>query len=100
MNITVYITCADLKEARKIAKSLLKEKLIACANVFPIESIYNWKGRQCHEKEIAMFCKARKSDFAKIESAVRKLHSYDVPCIVAFDWAKASKGYKRWVDSP
>ena len=97
--ITIYVTCSDSKEARKIAKHLLKEKLIACANVFPVESLYNWKGKLHDEKETALFCKAKKSDFTDVETAVKKLHSYEVPCIVAFDWTASNKDYAKWVET-
>ncbi|MGB9613556.1 MAG: divalent-cation tolerance protein CutA, partial [Candidatus Margulisiibacteriota bacterium] len=47
----VYITASSSKEAQKIAEILIEEKLVACANIFPIKSIYRWKGKLCREKE-------------------------------------------------
>ncbi len=95
--ISVYVTCKDSGEARRIARRLLGKRLIACANMFPVESLFKWKGKLADVKEVAMLCKARKNDFGKIEAEVKKLHSYEVPCIVAFDWAKSSREFSRWV---
>lgn len=96
--ISVYITCKDMSEAKKISKHLLEKKLIACANMFPIESMYKWEGKLVDEKEVAMLCKAKKSNYDEIEAEVKQLHSYDVPCIVAFDWVKSSNEFSRWVN--
>ncbi|MAG15540.1 divalent-cation tolerance protein CutA [Candidatus Woesearchaeota archaeon] len=95
--ISVYITCKDLDEAKNIAKHLLDNKLIACANMFPVESMFNWDGKINDVKETAMFCKAKKENFKKIEEEVKKLHSYEVPCIVAFDWVDSNKHFSEWV---
>ena len=95
--ISVYVTCSSMAEAKKIVQHLLDNKLIACANMFPIESMFRWKGKLVDEREVAMLCKAKKENFSRIESAVKKLHSYDVPCIVAFDWVDSNKDYAAWV---
>ena len=97
--ITVYITFQDPAEARKIAASLLEKKLIVCANMFPIYSMFRWKDKIDHENEIAMICKASKENFSKIEREVKRLHSYQLPCIVAFEWHDSSKDFSNWVKS-
>ncbi|MBI2663934.1 divalent-cation tolerance protein CutA [Candidatus Woesearchaeota archaeon] len=97
--ISVYITCSSMAEAKKIARHLLDNKLIACANMFRIDSMFRWKGKMQDVKETAMFCKADKKNYGRIESEVKKLHSYEVPCIVAFDWAACSKEYADWVQN-
>jgi periplasmic divalent cation tolerance protein len=94
--ISVYLTTKDLVEAKKIASKLLENKLIACANMFPIESMFKWKGKIVDEAEVAMFCKAKKKNFDKIKSVVEKLHSYEVPCIVSFD-VHSNKAFEAWV---
>lgn len=86
-----------MAEAKKIARHLLEKRLIACANIFPIESLFWWEGKLTEEKEAAMLCKAKKESFSSIEAEVKKIHSYKVPCIVAFDWAASNKGYAEWV---
>lgn len=95
--ISVYITCKDSGKARKIAKHLLSKRLIACANMFPVESMFRWKGKLVDKKETAMLCKAVKKDFRAIEAEVKRLHSYKVPCIIAFGWMSSSKEFSDGV---
>jgi periplasmic divalent cation tolerance protein len=94
--IIVYVTCKDKKEGREIAVSLLKKRMIACANIFPIQSIYRWKGKLVDEKEVVILAKSTKNKFQEMEKEVRKLHSYEVPCIEMFE-TKANKDYESWV---
>lgn len=96
--ISVYVTCKDSGEAKKIAKHLLGKRLIACANIFPVESMFRWKGRLVEQGEAAMLCKARKKDFKAIEAEVKRLHSYEAPCVVAFDWALSSREFSKWAE--
>lgn len=95
--ISVYITCKSKAEAKRIAKKLLQKRLIACANIFLSESMFFWKGKLNEQPEAAMLCKAKNENFAQIEAEVKKLHSYKVPCIIAFRWAAGSKEYAEWV---
>ena len=97
--ISVYITCPNMAEAKKISNQLLEQNLIACSNMFPIQSMYKWKGKLVDEGEVAMLCKAKKDNFKKIEVEVKKMHSYDVPCIIAFDWVDSNKDFSDWVEA-
>lgn len=96
--ITVYITCKDEKEAGRIAGLLLDRKLIACANIFPVKSMFRWQGKVTEEAEVVMLCKTRKEHFARIKEEVRQLHSYEIPCIVALPWLASDEEYKKWVE--
>lgn len=96
--ISVYITCKDMKEAKLIAAHLLERKLIACANIFPITSMFRWQGKVVDEPEAAMLCKTRRENFERIKEEARQLHSYDIPCIVALPWHDSDKDYKEWVE--
>ena len=83
---------------QKIAKNLLKEGLIACANIVPgVESHYWWQGKLTKSREFLLILKARKSAFSKIEKAIRKAHSYDVPEIIALPITEGSKPYLKWL---
>ena len=97
MAVSVYITCKDRKEARKIAQFLLRKRLIACANMFPVESSYWWKNKIHNEKEYAIIAKTKKSLAKKLEREVRKVHSYSVPCIVFWSIAGGSNDFLEWV---
>ncbi|MBR9699621.1 divalent-cation tolerance protein CutA [Candidatus Woesearchaeota archaeon] len=92
-----YITCKDKKEARKIAHQLLKKRLIACANIFPIESMYRWKKKKMvDDKEIVIMAKTLKKHYPQIKKIVKKIHSYDIPCVCLLD-STANKEYLAWV---
>ena len=92
----IYITNPDRKTAKKIALRLLKKRLIACANIFPIESVYWWKGKIENAKEVVLILKT-KEKFDKIKNEVKKIHPYSIPCIIKFD-AKANKEYEAWLE--
>ncbi|RLG18157.1 divalent-cation tolerance protein CutA [Candidatus Micrarchaeota archaeon] len=94
--LSLYVTFPDEKSATRIARALVKEDLIACANLFPIKSIYKWKDKVNEEREWAMIGKCAKSKLKKAERLILQLHSYDVPCIVWHD-EKATSKYSKWV---
>jgi len=95
--ILIYITNPTKKEAKKIASSLLKKRLIACANIFPISSLYWWKGKIVDDNEFVLIAKTTKNNFEKVKKEIEKIHPYKIPCIVKipvssnkkfFDWLK------------
>ena len=94
----VYITCKDEKEAGKISMHLLKKRLVACANVFPVKSMYRWQKKIVNDMEIAILAKTSSKNFNKVVKEVEKIHSYKVPCIVRID-VQSSKKYESWANS-
>lgn len=96
--ISVYITCKDMQEAKLIAGHLLEKRLIACANIFPVRSMYRWQGKVIDEPEVSMLCKAKKESFERIKEEVRQLHSYEIPCIVALPWHASEDEFRKWVE--
>ncbi|MBI2657171.1 divalent-cation tolerance protein CutA [Candidatus Woesearchaeota archaeon] len=92
----VYITCKDGKEAEKVSIHLLNKRLIACANIFPVRSLFWWNGRIEKTAENAVVAKTIGKNLKKLESEVRKIHSYDVPCIIKIN-ATASKEFEEWL---
>ena len=93
----VYVTCKDKKEAEKIAIHLLRKRLIACANVFPIKSMYWWQGKIANDKENVIIAKTNNKNFKKVVSEVKKIHSYEIPCILKIN-ATANKEYEGWAN--
>ena len=83
--ICVQVTCKDRAEAEKIALILLEKKLIACANIFPADSMYLWKGKIERGAEFVMFGKTLREKFAAIKKEVVHVHSYDVPFVGAWE---------------
>ena len=96
--IFVYITNPTRTEARKISTHLLERKLIACANIFQVESIYPWKGRIRRGKEFVVIGKTESAKYAKIVKEIEKIHPYDIPCIVKIP-TRANDKFSKWVRS-
>ncbi len=96
--IFIYITCKNKKEAHKIGKYLVEKKLAGCVNIFPIESMYWWKGKIVEDKEAVLIVKTLKKNYSKIEKEVRKLHSYTVPFLGKIDIKKVNKDYLNWLN--
>ncbi|MEM3555160.1 MAG: divalent-cation tolerance protein CutA [Candidatus Micrarchaeia archaeon] len=94
----VYITFPNVKEARKVGEIIIKEKLARCVNIIPaMESIFFWKGKLEREKESILIAKTSERNYKKLESRVRELHPYELPCIVAFKVERGSKEFIEWV---
>ena len=97
--IFVYVTCKDIKEARKIAGFCVEERLVSCGNIIPqMESFYWWDGQVNHEPESILIMKTREDLYDKVEKAVKNLHSYECPCIVALPIIKGFAPFLHWID--
>jgi periplasmic divalent cation tolerance protein len=93
----VYITAKDEEEARRIGKALVGEKLAACVNFHPIESIFRWQGEINRETEAAILVKTRAELADEVISRVKELHSYEVPCIVTLPIEKGNPDFLEWI---
>jgi periplasmic divalent cation tolerance protein len=93
----VYMTAKNSKEAKKISEYLLKKKLIACANIFPVESKYSWKGKIVDATEFVILAKTIDSGFEKVEKAVNAMLGYEIPAIYSWKADKVSIEYCDWV---
>jgi len=97
--IIVIATTATKGEAENIARSLLDEKLIACANIIgPAHSLFWWHEKIESAEEYMLFMKTRADMFKKLAEKVKTLHSYEVPEIIAMPIIKGFKPYIEWLD--
>lgn len=94
--ILIYITNPTRAEARKIAKHLLKKKLIACANIYTSNSLYFWKKKLVDTTEYVLIGKTTETNFGKMKKEVQKIHSYTIPCIIKIP-AEPNKSFFSWV---
>lgn len=92
----VYVPCKDEEEAKKISHALMDNQLVACTNIVPISSIYNWKGKAIEDCEVVVLIKTIRNKLKRIEELVKELHSYEVPCILHFN-ADANEEYVDWI---
>lgn len=95
----VYITAKDVSEARRLGRSLLKDRLAACVNILgQMESLYWWKGAVRNEKEVALIAKTTARSLDALIRKVRSVHSYEVPCVVALPIAKGNPAFLEWIE--
>lgn len=98
--IAVLVTTSNKEEAEKIARSLLDERLIACANIIgPVHSLFWWAGKVENVEEYLLLMKTRRDLFDKLCERVKALHSYEVPEIIALPIIGVFKAYLEWLES-
>lgn len=95
----VMTTCADMAEARTLARLLVDERLAACVQIFPIESVYTWEGTVQEAPEVMLLCKIEHDAYPDVEAAIRAAHSYETPEIVEIAIEQGSQAYLGWVAS-
>lgn len=93
----IYITAGSMDEAKSIGRTLVEERLAACANIFPITSIFRWKDKIDEAGEFGIIVKTRTDRVKDIENRVKQIHSYEVPCIVSFKIGSGSEDYLKWI---
>lgn len=98
-HVEIQVTCGSAEEADRIADALVARRFAACVQQLPIRSTYRWEGEVQHDDEILLLVKTRAARFADVASAVRELHSYDVPAITAVAIVRGSDDYLTWIDA-
>jgi periplasmic divalent cation tolerance protein len=95
----VYVTASSREEALNIGRTLVGERLAACANIFDgVSSIYWWQGRLIEEGEVSLILKSTSDLIPALITRVKQLHSYDCPCVVALPIAQGNPDYLDWID--
>ncbi len=95
----VYVTTANIAEAKMIGKELVSERLAACVNIIDgMESIYRWEGKICDGVETILIAKSTSACVTELIEKVKALHSYTCPCIVALPIAAGNPGFLDWLD--
>ena len=96
--LSVYVTAADAEEARRIGRTLVEEDLAACVNLLPGHTaIYRWEGRVEEGAETAFLAKTTAGRFEALRGRIRALHSYALPCIIAFPAETGDAEFLDWV---
>ncbi len=98
--IQVVTTTARREEAQRIARELVEKRLAACAQVVgPITSIYRWQDKIETDEEWQCWCKTRGELFTQVEEAIRSMHPYETPEILAVPVVAGSERYLAWLDA-
>jgi periplasmic divalent cation tolerance protein len=94
-----YMTCKNKVEANKIAYALVKKNLVACANIIPnVKSYFKWNNKKVNIiKESVLIGKTVKKNINKIILYVKKISSYDCPCVVFVDIKNGNIDFLSWI---
>lgn len=96
--IQVITTTNSEEEARKIAGGLVENRLAACVQISgPVISVYRWKGKVETASEWICAAKSAMSLGERLEAAIRELHSYEEPEIIAMPIVGGSESYLKWL---
>jgi periplasmic divalent cation tolerance protein len=94
----VYVTTAGPDEAERIGRAVVEERLAACANILPgMRSIYRWQGAVHEAQETVLILKTTHDRLELLTARVKALHSYEVPCVAAFEVMPGNADYFGWI---
>ena len=97
-HLVILCTVPDRESGEKIAQSLVENRLAACVNLVPgLVSIYRWEGAVKKDSEVLMVIKTDGARFEAVRAAITKLHSYDVPEIIALPITAGDPNYLNWL---
>ena len=96
--VLVYMTAANVMEAKRISRMLLNERLVACVNILGhVTSLFRWKDKLQEGREVVFVAKTRASSVKGLARRVRELHSYEVPCVTALPIMGGNPAFLRWI---
>ena len=98
-NVLIVLTnCPDAEVADRIARTLVEQKLAACVNRMPaVDSVYRWQGAVERAVEVPLLIKSTRERLSEVQEAIRALHPYEVPEILAIPVVAGLPAYLRWV---
>jgi periplasmic divalent cation tolerance protein len=97
--IVVFSNCGSAEEAERVARHLVDTRTAACVNIVPgVRSIYRWKGAVEEASEWTLLIKTRRALVEQVIRELQKVHSYEVPEVVAIQVVDGLEGYLRWID--
>jgi len=97
--IVVLTTCSSEKQATRLARHLVEHRLVACVNILPkARSIYRWENKIASAAEYMLLIKTRRDRFTAVRAAIEKMHTYEVPEIIAVPVVEGAEAYLSWID--
>lgn len=94
----VYVTTADKGEARRIGEHLVSTRLAACVNILDgMNAIYMWEGKLQDDQETVLLAKTMDFKLAALTEAIKQMHSYDCPCVVALPIEGGNTDFLGWI---
>lgn len=96
--IFVYMTTGTPEDAQRIGAALVEQRLAACVNWWSgMTSLYRWEGAVQSDQEVVLVAKTTQDRYTALEAAVRELHPYDCPCIVAWPVPMGHAPFRDWL---
>jgi periplasmic divalent cation tolerance protein len=96
--IVVLVTTGSEAEARCIARALVEQELVACVNVLPnVRSIFRWEGQVVEDQEFLLIAKTISQAFERVAAAVKSMHSYSLPEVIALPIQQGLPEYLAWI---
>jgi len=97
--IVVFITTGSTEEAQQISRILLEQRKVACVNIIPkVDSLFWWEDKLDSAQENLLIAKTKASLLPEIINLVKKVHSYDVPEIIALPIVGGNQEYLEWIE--
>ena len=97
--IVVLSNCGSEEEAIRVGRAIVEARLAACVNVLPgVKSIYHWKGEVQEDSEWMLVIKTTRSLFEPLSAQLQKIHSYEIPEVLALPVVDGSEDYLAWID--
>jgi periplasmic divalent cation tolerance protein len=98
--LIAFTAFANETDAARVARVLVEERLVACANLLPgARSLYRWEGKFQDERECVVLLKTRKQDWTALLSRLHELHPYDTPELIAVRVAAGAPKYMAWLEA-
>ena len=95
--VFIYTTCATAGEAEKLGQLILNQKMGACIDYWPIQTMYHWEGEIKKHEEVMMVITTFEHKIETVNDLISKHHSYSVPLIGSVDVRRINRAYKEWI---
>lgn len=94
----VYVNCVNIAEAQRIGKTLVEQKWVASANIFnQTLSYYWWQGELVEDPQTTLIMQCRTEHMSILVEKIKSMHSYSIPCILAFPISEGSPEFTDWM---
>lgn len=96
----VYITVGNMEEAEAIGKALVESRQVACVNLIDnMHSMYWWEGKVQSDNEVILIAKTTGDQVDAVIENVKKIHSYECPCIISLPVSKGNPAFLEWIET-